>query len=583
VSSERETLVLQLAEAVSDRHPVHWADERAAAGEQSRVVDGLQRLHALARAFADVEPPDGRGPESPTIGRWGQLELIARLGEGSFGEVFRARDPNLGRDVALKLRRAGPGPAGDSGRRLLEEARRLARIRHPNVVTVHGADLADGRVGIWTELIEGQTLEERLLLDGPVGPGEAIALGLDLCRALAAVHAAGLVHGDVKTANVLRERGGRIVLTDLGSSTEVGEPARTGSPATLAPEVLGGGPATPAADLYSLGVLLFRMLTARYPAGTEVASGTRVSPGSLRDLRPDLPLELVQVVERASEPDPERRFPSAGALEQALARLGGAAAAPPAATASATGWWRVGLAAAAAVVVLAVAGYLLIGRLGTQPQQALSQQPQPPAAAVTAAREPAPEPAAEPAPELAAAPAAALPGSLAVRATMFRAGDGGGEALAEGARVSPGDRLYLELDADEPVHAWVLNEDLEGAVFVLFPIDGLDLGNPLPGGRVHRLPGRLAGQPQQWQVTSAGGRERFLVVAARGERPEIERELAGLVAANLGQAGRLRGVGGLKPAAGTGSGRLDALAEELAGVRRRDGSVWLLRLELDNP
>jgi hypothetical protein len=84
-------------------------------------------------------------------------------------------------------------------------------------------------------------------------------------------------------------------------------------------------------------------------------------------------------------------------------------------------------------------------------------------------------------------------------------------------------------------------------------------------------------------VTSAGQRERFLVIAARGERPEIERELAGLVAANPGQAGRLRGVGGLSPTAGTGSGRLDALADELAGVRRRDGSVWLLQLELENP
>ncbi|HOC44607.1 MAG TPA: serine/threonine-protein kinase [Thermoanaerobaculales bacterium] len=576
MAANDESHLLRLAEAVSDREPVPWSDERAAAGDRGRVVDGLQRLHALARAFAEVTPADDdRDAGGPLLGRWGHLELIARLGAGSFGEVFRAHDPNLGREVALKLRRAGPGPAGDSGRRLLDEARRLARVRHPNVVTVHGADLCDGRVGIWTELIEGQTLEERLSSDGPIGPGEAITLGLDLCRALAAVHAAGLVHGDVKTANVLRERGGRIVLTDLGSSTEAGEPARTGSPATLAPEVLAGNPATPAADLYSLGVLLFRMLTGRCPA--------KADPASLRDLRPDLPLELVRVVEQAADPDPGRRYPSAGALEQALARLGGAAAAPSPATAPATGRWRVGVAAAAVVVVLAVAGYLLIGRLGTEAQQAPPQQPQAPAASVTTGREPALEPVAEPAPQLAAAPAAALPAPLAVQATMFRAGPTNGEPLADGDRVAPGDRLYLELESQEPVHAWVLNEDLEGAVFVLFPIDGLDLGNPLAAGRVHRLPGRLAGLPQQWQVTSAGGRERFLVIAARGERPELERELAGLVAANPGKSGRLRGVGGLQPTAGSGSGRLDAIARELAAARQRDGSIWLLRLELDNP
>jgi hypothetical protein len=580
VAAEVESRLLRLAEAVSDRQPVPWSDERAAAGEQSRVVDGLQRLHSLARAFADVEPPDGRGPDSPMIGRWGQLELVARLGEGSFGEVFRARDPNLGREVALKLRRAGPGPTGDSGRRLLEEARRLARVRHPNVVTVHGADLCDGRVGIWTELIEGQTLEERLQLDGPVGPGEAIALGLDLCKALAAVHAAGLVHGDVKTANVLRERGGRIVLTDLGSSTEAGQPALTGSPATLAPEVLAGGPATPAADLYSLGMLLFRMLT----ADVEVASSAEVSRGSLRGLRPDLPLELVRVVERAADPDPERRYLSAGAFEQALASLGGAgpalAPAPAPATARRPPWLAIAVAAAA---LLAVAGALLVTRSRPVPQQEPRPKQQAAAIAETAAREAAPPPAVENVPEPAAAPGAALPAALAVRATMFRAGEPEAEPLAAGNRIRPGDRLYLELESDEPVHAWVINEDLDGQVFVLFPIDGLDLGNPLPAGRRHRLPGRLAGQPQEWQVTSAGGRERFLVIAARGELPELERELAGLVAANPGQAGRLRGVGGLSPAAGTRGGRLDALAEELAGARQRDGSVWLLRLELENP
>ena len=151
--------------------------------------------------------------------------------------------------------------------------------------------------------------------DGPLGAGEAISIGLDLCRALAAIHAAGLVHGDVKAANVLRERGGRIVLGDLGSATEAGATPITGSPATLAPEVLAGGPATPGADLYSLGVLLFQLLSGRFPVD---AANPEAGRTTLRDLRPDLPPALIEVVERAADPDPARRFPSAGALEQAL-------------------------------------------------------------------------------------------------------------------------------------------------------------------------------------------------------------------------------------------------------------------------
>jgi hypothetical protein len=166
---------------------------------------------------------------------------------------------------------------------------------------------------------------------------------------------------------------------------------------------------------------------------------------------------------------------------------------------------------------------------------------------------------------------------------MFLAGEPEGEPLRDGARVKPGDRLYLELGADEPVHAWVINEDLDGKVFVLFPIAGLDMGNPLPGGRRHRLPGRLNGTPQQWQVTSAGGRERFLLIAARGEQPELERELAGLAAARAEVTGTSRGVGGLGPAPFTGRGRIDALAERLAAARERDGSVWFERFELTNP
>ncbi len=502
----------------------------------------------------------------------------------------------------------------NAGRRLLDEARRLARIRHPNVVAVYGADLCDGRVGIWTELIDGPNLEQRLATDGPLGAGEATSIGLDLCRALAAIHAAGLVHGDVKAANVLRERGGRIVLGDLGSATETGATPITGSPATLAPEVLAGGPATPAADLYSLGVLLFQLLAGRFPVDPAHPEAGRTT---LRDLRPDLPPAVIEVVERAADPDPARRYPSAGAFEQALT---GAShqplqAAEPSATKSgelrSPGTRRTTRlavwAAAAAVIVAAAFGIWQTRRAPApaplDPPQAaverLAADPEvgngspgdealrPAAAAATdpgdlATGAAAGEPVVGIAPVV--EPAAPAPRALELRAAMLRSTDEGVEELAEGDRVRPGDRLSLEIEAPETVHVWVVNEDLDGNVFLLFPIAGLDLGNPLEADRGHRLPGRLNGVPQHWQVTSAGGRERFLVIASRNPLPELERELAGMAAVSAQEeVGRHRGVGGIGPAALPESCRLDALAERLEADRRRNGSVWLMRLELVNP
>src|SRR5690606_28085255 len=148
-----------------------------------------------------------------------------------------------------------------------------ARVRHPNVLSVYGAAVHDGRAGLWCEWIDGENLAERVARDGPFGVDETIVTGIALCRALAAVHAAGLLHGDVKPENVLRERGGRIVLVDLGAG---GEPAQVNAGlrshatrAWLAPEVLDGALRTPQHDLYALGGVLQFLLDGRRP--TEAA------------------------------------------------------------------------------------------------------------------------------------------------------------------------------------------------------------------------------------------------------------------------------------------------------------------------
>ncbi|HKQ18881.1 MAG TPA: serine/threonine-protein kinase, partial [Candidatus Eisenbacteria bacterium] len=300
MSLERADDLERIAEAVSDGTPVDWKGEMAASPELSSALLGLKRLEKVRVAHEGIPESQGSAPggsadserptrtwhaatttsvsaaEPPThaqpLFRWGPLDVLEKVGEGSGGEVFRAYDPSLETEFALKLRKTDDELGSATVVEFLAEGRRLARVRHPNVLVVHGADVHGGRMGIWTDLVRGKSLEAYLKHHGPLSAREASLIGLDLCRALAAVHAAGLVHRDVKTSNVMREEGGRIVLMDFGSMTELPLPGgrRTeagpqGTPLTMAPEQLRGETAERAADLYALGVLLYRMVSARYP------------------------------------------------------------------------------------------------------------------------------------------------------------------------------------------------------------------------------------------------------------------------------------------------------------------------------
>jgi serine/threonine-protein kinase len=151
----------------------------------------------------------------------------------------------------------------------LEEGRHLARVRQSNIVTVYGADREGDEVGIWMEYVDGHTLAEMIHDRGPMSAREVAGVGIDLCRALAALHGAGLLHRDIKAQNVMRELGGRIVLMDFSGAHAItrNNPAvaTSGTPLYMAPEVLNSGAATVASDVYSLGVLLFFLLTGRLP------------------------------------------------------------------------------------------------------------------------------------------------------------------------------------------------------------------------------------------------------------------------------------------------------------------------------
>jgi serine/threonine-protein kinase len=297
---------------------------RPASGGASSAVAGMARSGTPAPDTPAVDDGSATGGA-----KWGRLILQERVGTGVYGEVYRAFDETLRRDVALKLLKPGGRSADLLAAKVLNEGRLLARVRHRNVVTVHGVDTQDGRVGLWMEFIRGNTLEQLLERQGPFGGREASLLGQDLCRALAAVHAAGLVHRDVKAQNVIREEGGRLVLMDFGTGLllEDDEAVKAspvaGTPLYLAPEVLNGVDASPQSDIYSLGVLLFHLVTGSYPyVARSLAELRRAQERGdrkrLHDLRPDLSEGFVQVVERALEADPAQRYASVGALQRGL-------------------------------------------------------------------------------------------------------------------------------------------------------------------------------------------------------------------------------------------------------------------------
>ncbi len=304
------------------------------------------------------------GTALPAGSRWGHLEILEEVGRGAFGVVYRARDTRLDRIVALKILSS---EAAGLPEETVREARLLARVHHPNVVTVYGADRVDGRVGIWMEYLHGETLDRIVRSRGPLDSREAALIGIDLCRALSAVHAAGIAHQDVKPGNVIRAEGGRIILMDFGLGRET-ERARhagvfgmiSGTPLFMAPEVLHRGRADTRSDVYSLGVVLFFLVTGALPLEATtlrdlLAKHERREMRRARDLRPDLPESFAHVLDRSVAPDPKSRFGTAGEVEHALLHALGATVQPAQpGIAMRGGWWKP-VVAVVSVGILAIA------------------------------------------------------------------------------------------------------------------------------------------------------------------------------------------------------------------------------------
>jgi serine/threonine protein kinase len=330
-----------LTESVTDGRTVDWqqAESIAQDDDEKSHVRGLHDLERIVEHHRLLQrtpslggEPERLGPPRGTVapGQWGQLTLLELASAGASGEVWRAWDVWLQREVALKfLLTVGEPEQEDAGDTpLLDEARALARVRHPGVVAVYGIGEHGGRIGMWMELLRGSTLEAEIARRGAMPPFEVARIGLDLCRALEEVASAGLVHRDIKPANIVLETNGRVVLTDFGlgrrlALAELQAWRTSGTPLFMSPDVLAGEPATPRSDLYALGVTLRWALTGRTPFKAhdleELKAEATVGPSTpMSSERPDAPEGLIRAIERAMAPHAEARWGSAAQMAEAL-------------------------------------------------------------------------------------------------------------------------------------------------------------------------------------------------------------------------------------------------------------------------
>ena len=276
----------------------------------------------------------GPGLAPETLGRF---EILDKLGEGGMGVLYRARDPLLGRVVAIKLLRPEAVADASRTRRFVQEARAASSLNHPGIVTVYdvGEDPQWGTY-IAMECLEGESLRQRLAR-GPLPLAEVLRIAVEIARGLAAAHTAGIVHRDVKPANVMITTTGLVKVLDFGLAKLVqpepgaapsqlatveavtGHGVRLGTPAYMSPEQVEGQAVSARTDVFSFGAVLYEMLTGRRPfdGGSEaslLSAILRDPPAPVRALRPEMDARLETLVNRCLEKNAEARPASAEAL-----------------------------------------------------------------------------------------------------------------------------------------------------------------------------------------------------------------------------------------------------------------------------
>jgi serine/threonine protein kinase len=342
-------------------------------------IDG-RAMDVAAQALAST-------PSESWVGRQvHHYQVSSLLGRGGMGEVYRARDKRLERDVALKVLPMAYSTDTERLRRFEQEARTAGKLNHPNILTVYDVGVLDGAPYIVTELLEGEELREQLT-QGAIAHRLALAYAHQIADGLAAAHAKAIVHRDLKPENIFVTGDGRVKILDFGlaklkeqpsgSSIETVQPLKTapglimGTVSYMAPEQVRGLETDERADIFALGVILYEMICGKRPFSGESAVEVMNSiltedPPDLSETNPKIPSMLARIVRRCLEKKPEQRFQSASDLSFALEALTSPAsgvaretAVTPVSSAS-----RRRLNWLAAVVALVVAGWVIAWYLG---------------------------------------------------------------------------------------------------------------------------------------------------------------------------------------------------------------------------
>jgi serine/threonine protein kinase len=280
-----------------------------------------------------VRPLTGRPMTPKQIGRY---EIVARIGQGAMGEVYRARDPVLKREVAVKVILTGRGEDETLRKRFQREARAAAQLSHPNIVTVYELGEHAEQPFMAMELLEGTDLKQATQ-SGGLSLTRRLEILEQVCEGLSFAHSSEIVHRDLKPANIHLGRDGSVKIMDfglarLGGSNMTRTGMVMGTPHYMSPEQVKGGKATARSDVFALGALAYELLTGRRPFEAETMHAVlfkvmQEEPPPARDLVPTLPAVMVQVVDKALAKEPAARFSDAGEMLEAVRRARQAVAA----------------------------------------------------------------------------------------------------------------------------------------------------------------------------------------------------------------------------------------------------------------
>ena len=279
--------------------------------------------------------PGRSSPDGETLQQVGRYRIHERLGRGGMATVFKAHDPSIGRDVAIKFLHASLCQEPEYRTRFLSEARAAGGLSHPNIVTVHDVGEIEGRPYMAMELLDGQTLSE-VIAGGPPQPiRDVVVMGVQLARALDYAHSRGIVHRDIKPGNIMQVNGTKTVkVTDFGIAhiESAGVEQRTragdvlGTPQYMSPEQAKGERLDGRSDLFSTGIVLYLMLTGQRPfkGDSLVSLAMQISnaePKPIEQLRPEVPAAVRRIVARCLAKSPERRYRSGKELAEALTKV----------------------------------------------------------------------------------------------------------------------------------------------------------------------------------------------------------------------------------------------------------------------